>query len=218
MVGNTLRNSSNNKEYAYYECNVRKRNKTCRMKPINKEYIEGQVIDTLYVNLFADDVITLSAEKMYTYANTTMQDAPDMVIEYKKQLANVEKQINNIVTAIANGMYHQSMKEKMDELELSKSAIKIRLAEAKLKKQTHSISLEQIYDIFSLYKDIKTMLPTEQRKAVQIFVSDVIINEDTCDIIISTDQFNKNSTDQITSATSHKILDTMVTPRGFEPL
>jgi hypothetical protein len=36
------------------------------------------------------------------------------------QFAGVQTQINNIVNAIANGMFHPSMKEKIDELEVKR--------------------------------------------------------------------------------------------------
>jgi site-specific DNA recombinase len=46
-------------------------------------------------------------------------------------LAGVQTEINNIVNAIAAGMFHPSMKEKMDELEAKKANLTIRLRGSK---------------------------------------------------------------------------------------
>lgn len=47
----------------------------------------------------------------------------------ERQLAQVERQITQIVAAIADGMYHPSMKEKMDGLEATKAQLTARRAE-----------------------------------------------------------------------------------------
>lgn len=175
------------KGISYYQCNTRKRQKTCDMKAVRKDYIEQSVIDALYDNLFCDSAIGPASDRFYHYATTTMQDAPEMAQEYSGQLQRVENEISNIVNAIANGMFHESMKTKMDELEASKAALKIRLAEAELKTRTHAMSREQIYGYLKQYQDIKSMPPEEQKKAINTFVSEVVIYEQDYEISILTD-------------------------------
>ena len=212
MVGSTK------KDYSYYECNTRKRQKSCDAKAIKKDYIEKAVIDALYNNLFCDEAIGKATERFYQYATTTMQDAPEMAHEYAQQLSRVESEIDNIVKAIAGGMYHESMKSKMDELEASKAALKIRLSEAELKTRTHAVTREQIYNYLKQFQDIKFMPPEEQKKTINLFCSGVMVNERDCDIYILTDLFDKTKTASMEaggSSSDFRIL--LVTPPGIEP-
>jgi len=186
MVGNRAKMGRNKTEYAYYGCSTRKTKKTCDMKPINKAFIEEKVLDALYENLFADHVIDLATGMIYNHAASKSSEIPKQIAAIEKQLAAVEIEIKNIVNAIAAGMFHESMKEKMDELEASRSALRIRLEEAKLQQQTHSLTREQIRSFLARYRNIKEMPPEEQKKAIQVFVERVTVYDDRIDMDILT--------------------------------
>ena len=49
-------------------------------------------------------------------------------VEVERALAKITKEIENIVTAITEGMFHPSMKAKMDALEAQKAAFEAKLA------------------------------------------------------------------------------------------
>jgi site-specific DNA recombinase len=186
MVGNRAKMGRNKTEYAYYGCSTRKTKKTCDMKPINKAFIEEKVLDALYENLFSDHVIDLATDMIYNHAASKSSEIPKQIAAIEKQLAAVEIEIKNIVNAIAAGMFHESMKEKMDELEASRSALRIRLEEAKLQQQTHSLTREQIRSFLARYRNIKEMPPEEQKKAIQVFVERVTVYDDRIDMDILT--------------------------------
>ena len=98
------------------------------------------------------------------------------------QFAGVQTQINNIVNAIANGMFHPSMKEKMDELEAKKANLSIKLEEAKLQSQMHTPTEEMIRRYLQKDADIKNKSPEEQKRIIQAYVKKVIVYENTIDI------------------------------------
>lgn len=186
MVGNRAKTGRNKAEYAYYECSTRKRTKNCDMKSISKPFIEEKILDALYENLFADHVIDLATDMIYKHAASKNTEIPKQIATMEKQLGSVEVEIKNIVNAIAAGMFHESMKEKMDELEASKSALKIRIDEASLQQQSHSLTREQIRSFLNRYRKIKDMTPAEQKEAIRIFVNRVTVYDDRIDIDVLT--------------------------------
>lgn len=186
MTGKRARMGRNKSEYSYYECSTRKSKRACDMKPINKAFVEQKVINSLYDNLFSDEVIDLATDKIYNHSISHNSEIPEMINGYEKQLKAVKLEISHIINAITKGAYHDSMKEKLDELEASKAALTIRLEEAKIQLQTHSFSRDQIYAFLARYKNIKTMTPTQQKSAIQVFVERVTVNEDNIDMEILT--------------------------------
>jgi len=186
MTGKRARMGRNKTVYSYYECSARKSKRTCDMKPINKDFVEQKVIDALYKNLFCDEAIEDATNMIYNYAVSRNTEIPEMIKKYEKQLQTVEVEISNIVNAIAKGMFHESMKGKMDELEASKAQLMIRLEEAKLQQQSYSLTREQIYAFLARYRNIKEMTPEQQKSAVQMFVERVTVYENNIDIDVLT--------------------------------
>jgi len=186
MTGKRAKMGRNKTEYSYYECSTRKSKRTCDMKPINKDYVEQKVIEALYNNLFSDEIIDAATDMIYNYAALKNTEIPDIIKKYEKQLHDVELEISNIVNAVTKGMFHESMIRKMDELETSKGLLKIKLEEAKLQQQTHSLAREQIHAFLARYRGIKEMPQEQQKSAVQLFVDRVTVNEDKLDIQILT--------------------------------
>ncbi len=88
----------------------------------------------------------------------------------------------------------------MDELEATKSALRIRLEEAKLQQQAHSLTRDQIRSFLARYQDIKEMPPEEQKKAIQVFVERVIVYEDRIDMDILTIPENSPDKKKITAS------------------
>lgn len=98
------------------------------------------------------------------------------------QFAGVQTQINNIVNAIANGMFHPSMKEKIDELEAKKANLSIKLEEAKLQSQMHTPTEEMIRRYLQKDADIKNKSPEEQKRIIQSYIHKIIVYDNRIDI------------------------------------
>ena len=122
MVGNTTK--SNSKPYSYYECSTKKRTRKCDMKSIGANYIDQEVIIALYDNIFSPKAIGPFTNKVYEYADKRKKEIPEYIKDARKQLQQIESEISNIVNAIAKGMFFESMRSKMEELEDRKSRYK----------------------------------------------------------------------------------------------
>ncbi len=80
------------------------------------------------------------------------------------------------------GMFHPSMKEKMDELEAKKVNLTIQLEEAKLQAQMHAPTEDMIRKYLQKDADIKNKSPEEQKRIIQAYVKKVIVYDDKVDI------------------------------------
>jgi len=121
MVGNRARWGRNQEVYAFYECNTRKRLKTCDMKAINKDFLETKVLDYLDDNLFNEENIP----KLVTILNLAHKEKnKNNILELehaKSELKKIEEKIGNMIKAISDGLYNPSMKNALSELEEAKS-------------------------------------------------------------------------------------------------
>jgi|GEM_PF-2797851 len=148
--------------------------------------IERLVIDTIYENLFTAGIIDGIAQKVYDYARAQHDEIPPYVVEIKKKLAATKKEIDNIVGAIAAGMFHPSMKEKMDVLEARKADLEISLEGAERRERMTDFSVEQIRTYLGRWSNLKDLSPQQQKQAVSRLTHKIIVGENEVSIEILT--------------------------------
>lgn len=123
MVGNRAKQGRNKQLYAYYECNNKKRLKTCDAKAVNKEYVEKFVVEWLLKAIFSAEGITKWV-KMLNERNEELIKQRNSEVEHaRNELKTVEEKIQNIIKAISEGMFNPSMKEAMNKLEIQKEIL-----------------------------------------------------------------------------------------------
>ena len=84
------------------------------------------------------------------------------------------------------GMFHSSMKNRMDELEARQTDLVIRIQGAKQRNNTLGLTALQIKAYLAQHANIKTKDPEMQRRIIQGFVKKVVVfNDDTVDITFS---------------------------------
>ena len=114
-----------------FACSNRSSNGSCsNSRTIPREELERRVLSGLKDRMMAPDV---AAEAMRAYAeemNRLNRERRSNGDAWRVELAKVERQITQIVEAIADGMYHPSMKERMTGLEDRKAELTALLAEA----------------------------------------------------------------------------------------
>lgn len=127
MSGNRKGHNRNGTPQAEYRCNCRDKKglRVCNTKGINKHYIEAAVehyISTLCCGENFNQVMRALQDYAKTQANTDMEQ--DQV---SKELRKVEKQIANIVSAIAGGFDAEELKERYDVLKGQKRHLQTEL-------------------------------------------------------------------------------------------
>lgn len=129
MVGESGK-SKTGAVHHYYKCANAKRGKTCDKKTVKKDWIENFVVDFTMKTALSDDAI----ERMADAVMELQQGENTVLPALKQQLKNTQKSMDNIVDAIQNGMFHQSMKQRMDELDAARERLEISIAQEEMQK------------------------------------------------------------------------------------
>ena len=103
--------------YRYYSCRSRaKEHKNCPNKNVAKDWLEGLVLETTY-KLFSelgimDEIVRIECE-MLNSENT--DNLRIQVLETKRE--ELQKQLDNLITAVSNGLVNDSIKDAISKNE-----------------------------------------------------------------------------------------------------
>ena len=182
MVGNCRTAGKTKSKYYTYECSLRKRTKECDCKAINKAYVEDIVINEIEKHFFSDEAIKTMSQKLYEFAKSQSAEISADIARFEKNISKVQVEINNLINAIAAGMFHPSMKEKMDTLEAQKAELERKLTEARIQAELNAPSEEAIIQYLSKEGSIKEKSPEDQKRIIQAYVQKVIVHQDYVDV------------------------------------
>lgn len=185
MIGHTSRSGRNKTKYSTYVCGERYRTKNCNLKAVNRELIEDMTIRELKEKILNPESLNYLADKLIVhYQKMQQEDSGDLTV-LEKKLNEIQGKINNIVNAIADGMYNLSMKATMDKLEQEKAEVSSMISEIRSKLLCTSIDRDMI--IKYLQKDMEALdrkSPEDLKKIVQTYVEKVEVYQDYVDITL----------------------------------
>lgn len=129
FVGHTTKNSKGY-EHSSYICGNKYRTHTCKAKNINANEIEAYVC-ALLQNAYTKENIEIMTANIMSIANSATTDLK----AEKKELAEINKKINNGIKAILAGMEIEELQDEIDSLKVRKSELEdiIYVAERKNK-------------------------------------------------------------------------------------
>ena len=171
MVGESGTSRTGDKHY-YYKCGSAKRKLGCNKKAVKKDWIERVVI-----RLTVDRV--LQAEEMNRIANkiVAMQDAENLTLPaLRKQLADTEKGIENMLNAIQMGVLTQSTKERLESLEKQRDELKVSILTEELQKPR--LSKESIIAWIDQFRYGDRDSAEYQKRVIDSFVNSVYVFDD----------------------------------------
>lgn len=141
--------SKSGKIHYYYACLNHRKHK-CKLKNISKDFIEYAVTDILRDFLSDSENLASLAVDVSNYAKK-MYSNDSYLKSLQKEFASVEKKINNLVDAIANGCYNDSVQQKLSELEIQKEALKdaIESEQIKLSLANNDNSIQHYFEMYA---------------------------------------------------------------------
>lgn len=170
--------------YVSYECSTRKRTKQCNLRSVAKHVVEGMVLDYLEQDFFSAAGRERLTQRILQHSSQNSEQVDRDIKALTAQLHGVQVEINNLVNAIAQGMFQPSMKERLDSLEARKADLSIRVEEAKLQSVKFSLAPEQINLYLVQYADVKAKSPDVQKRIIQAFIQKVVVlSSDEIDIV-----------------------------------
>ena len=159
----------------YYACRAQRKHQ-CNKRAVRQDWIEGIVLRHLTRLVKNTDLLEFIAENTYQYYLAQNTDTT-YTKSLQKALDETERAINNLLRAIEAGIFNESTKDRMDELQEQKSDLKSALAAAKLKED---LGLKKEHILFFLhqftnmdYSDIDC-----QRRLIKTFLNSVFVYDD----------------------------------------
>ena len=174
MVGLSGTSKSGIKHH-YYACH-KQRKKACDKKAVRQAWIEGLVLREAKAILFDDALMDYIAENTYKYwlednTDTAYTDA------LAANLKDVEASLSNLLKALEAGIFNETTKERMDELDAQKKQIQASIEQSRLRtglQLTKDVILWTLLKLRELdFNDIEA-----QKRLVATFINAVFVYDD----------------------------------------
>lgn len=163
------------KVYHYYKCSSVKRHLGCDMKSVRQEDIEKEVLEYIVQNYLTNENMEIIVRQIMDI--NKKENAGILLL--KKQYTCVKRNIRNIVDAIADGFYNDSVKDKLRKLEKEKADLEMQIEIEKEKVSKLTLTEEQIR---FWYSNILVLLPDSKKSIlVDTFVDEIIYFDDNND-------------------------------------
>ena len=164
MVGESGTNAQG-KKYRYYKCVNHKKHQGCDMKSIRKDLIENMTIKYIREFLNDEDLINTLIDLAYDAQHKENEQLPLL----RKQLAQTEKGIKNIVDAIEQGISTKSTRERLLDLEQRKNDIEMSISKESI--ENPMLTKKQFKFWFDQLKKLDISKSEQRQKLVDLFVN-----------------------------------------------
>ncbi len=161
--------------YHYYMCTQQKK-KQCTKKAVRQAWIENLVLEYVIKLVQDDALLDYIAENTYQYYLAQNTDT-SYTKSLQKALAETEKAIANLLRAIEAGIFNESTKDRMNELEEQKAELKTALVAAKLKEDL-GLKKEHIEFFLHQFADMDYSDIACQKRLIKTFVNSVFVYDD----------------------------------------
>ena len=171
LAGESGTSKTGDKHY-YYKCSNAKRKMGCHRKAIKKAWIENIVVEFTAKMILDDELLERIIDKLQEIQG---KENPDIAI-LKTQIAEIEKNIENMLKAIQAGIITPSTKERLEELEANKIELEDKLVIAKIKNPL--LTREEISFFIYKFRQLDVGLPEHRERLVDSFVNSVYVYDD----------------------------------------
>ena len=193
MSGNARRAGRNKSEYVTYECNRRHREKACKAKAINKAYVENLVVNYLSDHFFTEDNVKSLAQRLAGFQEERKNKSAPEILLLKKELAEKEKELNNIIESIKKGGFKEWMSSIGDQADDRIKYLKGRIDYLEGIQNDSTLSVEQIYNYIMKDSNLSERSPEDLKIVVQTYIEKVVVFEDKIDIHLIINKNNPGS-------------------------
>lgn len=205
MCGNYAGISKKNKIVrCYYTCQGKKEKRGCRARAINRDIIEKLVIDNTMKIVLSDKFIDKIADKIIEL-NKLEDDSTDLINAYETELKELASKIENIMTAIEDGVASKRMMERISELEKREKQLEEQISFEKNKISNSLLTKDQVVYWFKMFKDGDINSPEFCDKLINLFIKKVVVFPDKVEIHY---KYLDNAHQQMLLFSDHNVLDT----------
>ena len=171
MVGESGKSHTGAMHY-YYKCGNAKRKKGCNKKAVKKEWIERAIVRLTMERVLNEEKINRIIDALLV-----MQEREDVTIPaLRRQLAETEKGIENMLNAIQQGIFTASTKQRLEELEKQKEELSLSMTTAELQKP--KLTREYMEHWFSQFRYGDPNDREFQKRLIDTFVNAIFVYDD----------------------------------------
>jgi len=181
MVGDSGTSKSGERHY-YYTCHGRKAKKGCKKISVRKEQLESLVVDLIINRVLTGEVTEKIANAVVAAELEQVKSSPLAAME--AELIAVNKKIDNINDAIAEGIWNSSTSVKLKSLEDTAESLKISIEEMKFS-QSQLITKERVLFFLEQMAAYDPADPVRRRQLIDTFVNAVYVFDDHLHIAIN---------------------------------
>lgn len=182
MCGNYSGVSKKNKSVrCYYVCQGKKEHRGCTAKAIYRDFAEKIVLDNTMKIILQDDFIENIANKIIEL-NQLEDDSTGLINAFESEMQDLKTKIDNILTAIENGVASKRMMDRMSELENREQELEQQIEFEKLKIHRTLLTKEQIIYWLTMFKEGDIRSEEFCDKLIDLFIDKVVVFPDKIEI------------------------------------
>ena len=179
MMGNVKHSGRDKRKHVTYRCSNRENTKQCTNKELNREYVEEFVLEQLEKQIFSDKAIPQLVRQLNEYQNRKKQTNGKEIERLKGLVADLKKQMDNLINAIAKGVSEGVFAEKLQKLEEEKAQAEATLMELGSGETKQLITEEMLRKMLGTFREyVKAHNTLEVKKFISNYIKQVIVYKD----------------------------------------
>ena len=193
--------------YHYYKCVSRKKHtKPCDKENVKKDYIENLVVENIYNNiLMNDEIIERIADKaMEVQASEQVNGILEAL---QAELAEKEKALNNLMSAIESGVITKTTKKRLEELEAVIEDLEFEIQQEKAERP--KLERDMIIFLLDQLRDGDLSDVNYRKRLINTFVNKIYLYDDKLLIVYNyTNRDTKVCEEELLALVEEKSSDT----------
>ncbi len=191
--GNSYRHGRNGKKYYIYTCSNRSAKKGCKNKSIRQDLLENFVINVIKNFIFDKKRLDELIDKIYSYAQEMMSEKTNELEILEKQKNSLQTKINKLLDMyLEDGIDKEILKQKVNDLKAQLDIVQQQINEL-LTKDYSWITKEYVREYLNVLENyFESEDMTLKRKVIEIFIEEIIINENDLEVKLKVDMDRGN--------------------------
>ncbi|MCK9479447.1 MAG: hypothetical protein M0R40_08105 [Firmicutes bacterium] len=164
--------SSTGTKHRYYHCFVAKKKKTCDKKRISKTFIGTVVVDYTMQMLNDTKIVNQIVDNCFKLQTKENASLPAM----ESRLIQTQKEIDNVMNAIKQGIITPSTKSTLEQLEHEKENLEIAITKEQIERPT--LSKEQIKYWICKFRFANADIEEQKKRLIDVFINAIYVYDD----------------------------------------
>ena len=173
--------SRNGTVYNYYTCFQHKKyNKPCPKTNIRRDFLEEKVVKVIHDYVLTDDFISQIADRVSQKFNEHITKN-ELLDDFKKLYAENERAINNMLSALEQGVVTNSTQSRLLSLEKRKDELLHNIA-IQNAMQREPMTINEITNYLTSFKGLDYSLENNRKRLIHLFIRKVILHNNKCQV------------------------------------